>query len=56
MLGRSGDGSRMSARDREVPSMRVQSNGRYAIALVLDGIVFCVVPVGVPAMQSGAPA
>jgi RNA polymerase sigma factor (sigma-70 family) len=27
-------------------SMLVQVNGRYAIALVLDGVVLCVVPVG----------
>jgi RNA polymerase sigma factor (sigma-70 family) len=29
-------------------SVLVQVNGRYAIALVLDGIVLCVVPVGIP--------
>jgi len=27
-------------------SMLVQVNGRYAIALVLDGVVLCIVPVG----------
>jgi RNA polymerase sigma factor (sigma-70 family) len=27
-------------------SMLVQGNGRYAIALVLDGVVLCIVPVG----------
>ena len=31
----------------------VQINGRYAIALVLDGVVLCIVPVGVEAMRSG---
>jgi RNA polymerase sigma factor (sigma-70 family) len=30
-------------------SMLVQVNGRYAIALVLDGIVLCIVPVGTQA-------
>jgi RNA polymerase sigma factor (sigma-70 family) len=30
-------------------SMLVQFNGRYAIALVLDGIVLCIVPVGTQA-------
>jgi RNA polymerase sigma-70 factor (ECF subfamily) len=30
-------------------SMLVQVNGRYAIALVLDGVVLCLVPVGGPA-------
>lgn len=29
-------------------SMLVQVNGRYAIALVLDGVVLCLVPVGTP--------
>jgi hypothetical protein len=29
-------------------SMLVQVNGRYAIALVLDGVVLCLVPVGAP--------
>jgi len=33
-------------------SMLVQINGRYAIALVLDGVVLCIVPVGVQAMRS----
>jgi RNA polymerase sigma-70 factor (ECF subfamily) len=33
-------------------SVLVQINGRYAIALVLDGIILCVVPVGVQAMRS----
>jgi RNA polymerase sigma factor (sigma-70 family) len=30
-------------------SRLVQVNGRYAIALVLDGVVLCLVPVGAPA-------
>jgi hypothetical protein len=30
-------------------SMLVQFNGRYAIALVLDGVVLCIVPVGMTA-------
>lgn len=29
-------------------SMLVQVNGRYALALVLDGVVLCLVPVGAP--------
>ncbi len=33
-------------------SKLVQVNGRYAIALVLDGVVLCVVPVGVQPMRS----
>jgi hypothetical protein len=33
--------------------MLVQVNGRYAIALVLDGVVLCIVPVGVQAIPSG---
>jgi RNA polymerase sigma factor (sigma-70 family) len=37
-------------------SMLVQTNGRYAIALVLDGVVLCIVPVGVQAMRSGEAA
>jgi RNA polymerase sigma-70 factor (ECF subfamily) len=34
-------------------SVLVQINGHYAIALVLDGVVLCIVPVGVQAMRSG---
>jgi hypothetical protein len=30
----------------------VHINGRYAIALVLDGVVLCVVPLGVQAIQA----
>jgi RNA polymerase sigma factor (sigma-70 family) len=37
-------------------SMLVQVNGRYAIALVLDGVVLCIVPVGVQAVRSGEAA
>lgn len=37
-------------------SMLVHIGGRYAIALVLDGVVLCVVPVGVRAMRSGETA
>jgi RNA polymerase sigma factor (sigma-70 family) len=37
-------------------SMLVHINGRYAIALVLDGVVLCIVPVGVQAMRSGEAA
>jgi RNA polymerase sigma factor (sigma-70 family) len=37
-------------------SMLVQINGRYAIALVLDGIVLCIVPLGVQAMRSSEAA
>lgn len=37
-------------------SMLVQVNGRYALALVLDGVVLCVVPVGVQAMRWGEAA
>lgn len=37
-------------------SMLVQINGRYAMALVLDGVVLCIVPVGVQAMRSGEAA
>jgi hypothetical protein len=36
-------------------SRLVQINGRYALALVLDGIVLCVVPVGTqPTSESAA--
>jgi sigma-70-like protein len=34
-------------------SMLVQVNGRYAIALVLDGVVLCLVPVGTQATLVG---
>jgi RNA polymerase sigma factor (sigma-70 family) len=34
-------------------SMLVQVNGRYAIALVLDGVVLCIVPVGIQATPVG---
>lgn len=34
-------------------SVLVQVNGRYAIALVLDGVVLCVVPVGTQATPVG---
>lgn len=34
-------------------SKLVQFNGQYAIALVLDGVVLCIVPVGVPTLRSG---
>jgi hypothetical protein len=34
----------------------VQVNGRYAIALVLDGVVLCLVPVGAQAVLMGEPA
>jgi RNA polymerase sigma-70 factor (ECF subfamily) len=37
-------------------SMLVHINGRYAIALVLDGIVLCIVPVGVQAVGPGETA
>ena len=37
-------------------SMLVQINGRYAMALVLDGVVLCMVPVGVQAMRSSEAA
>lgn len=40
---------RISAEHRRcarITSILVQVNGRYAIALVLDGVVLCVVPVG----------
>ena len=37
-------------------SMLVQVGGRYAIALVLDGVVLCVVPVGTQATLAGEPA
>jgi len=46
-------GREMEARSA---SMLAQINGRYAIALVLDGVVLCVVPVGVQAMRSGEAA
>lgn len=42
-------GRRTGARSR---SVLVQINGHYAIALVLDGVVLCIVPVGVQAMRS----
>jgi RNA polymerase sigma factor (sigma-70 family) len=35
-------------------STLVHINGRYAIALVLDGVVLCIVPVGVQAMLEAA--
>jgi RNA polymerase sigma-70 factor (ECF subfamily) len=34
-------------------SMLVQVNGRYAVALVLDGVVLCIVPVGTQATRVG---
>ena len=37
-------------------SVLVQINGRYAIALMLDGVVLCIVPVGVQAVRSGETA
>jgi RNA polymerase sigma factor (sigma-70 family) len=37
-------------------SMLVQVSGRYAIALVLDGVVLCIVPVGTQATQVGESA
>jgi hypothetical protein len=37
-------------------SILVHVNGRSAIALVLNGVVLCIVPLGVPAMRSGAAA
>jgi len=37
-------------------SMLVQVNGRYAIALVLDGVVLCVVPVGTQSTLAGESA
>lgn len=37
-------------------SMLVQVNGRYAIALVLDGVVLCIVPVGTQATLVGESA
>jgi RNA polymerase sigma factor (sigma-70 family) len=37
-------------------SRLVQINGRYAIALVLDGVVLCIVPVGVQPVRSGEAA
>jgi RNA polymerase sigma factor (sigma-70 family) len=37
-------------------SMLVQVNGRYAIALVLDGVVLCVVPVGTQSTPVGESA
>jgi RNA polymerase sigma factor (sigma-70 family) len=37
-------------------SMLVQVDGRYAIALVLDGVVLCLVPVGTQATLVGEPA
>jgi RNA polymerase sigma-70 factor (ECF subfamily) len=37
-------------------SMLVHVNGRYAIALVLDGVVLCIVPVGTQAAMVGESA
>jgi hypothetical protein len=37
-------------------SMLVRVNGRYAIALVLDGVVLCIVPVGTQATLMGESA
>ncbi|HXJ40675.1 MAG TPA: hypothetical protein VNH18_15450, partial [Bryobacteraceae bacterium] len=37
-------------------SMLVHINGRYAVALVLDGVVLCIVPVGVQTMWLGEAA
>jgi len=37
-------------------STLVHVNGRYAIALVLDGVVLCIVPVGTQAMSIGESA
>jgi RNA polymerase sigma factor (sigma-70 family) len=46
------------ARDRRARSSSklVQINGRYAIALVLDGIVLCIVPVGTQTTSMSEPA
>jgi RNA polymerase sigma-70 factor (ECF subfamily) len=38
-------------RDSRSSSVLVQVNGRYAVALVLDGVVLCIVPVGTQAMS-----
>jgi RNA polymerase sigma factor (sigma-70 family) len=38
-------------RGARTSSMLVQVNGRYAIALVLDGVVLCLVPVGALSME-----
>lgn len=43
-------------RDAPSSSVLVQVNGRYAIALVLDGVVLCVVPVGIAAASADEPA
>lgn len=43
----------VGARAARSSSMLVQVNGRYAIALVLDGVVLCIVPVGTPATPVG---
>lgn len=40
-------------RGARTSSKLMQVNGRYAIALVLDGVVLCIVPVGTQAMLSG---
>jgi RNA polymerase sigma factor (sigma-70 family) len=43
-------------RGARTSSMLVQVNGRYAIALVLDGVVLCLVPVGTQATRMGESA
>jgi hypothetical protein len=37
-------------------SKLVQVNGRYAIALVLDGVILCIVPVGTQTTSMSEPA
>jgi RNA polymerase sigma-70 factor (ECF subfamily) len=46
--GRSSTLSVAQGRSARSASMLVQVNGTYALALVLDGVVLCVVPVGTP--------
>lgn len=43
-------------RGARTTSKLVQVNGRYAIALVLDGVVLCLVPVGTQTTLMGEPA
>jgi RNA polymerase sigma factor (sigma-70 family) len=51
-----GESASQQHRGARTSSRLVQVNGRYAIALVLDGVVLCLVPVGTQAALMSEPA
>jgi RNA polymerase sigma factor (sigma-70 family) len=51
-----GESVSLQYRGARTSSRLVQVNGRYAIALVLDGVVLCLVPVGTQAALTSEPA